>query len=257
LVLIGLKTTANDQFPKLLPPLTDSATAVLTLQNGLGNEEQLARLFPTEQIMGGLCFVCLNRIEPGVIRHSDHGMVVLGEFQRWPEPRTHDIGGHFRHAGVACKVTENLARAHWEKLVWNIPFNGLGVAAAGGIERLLSSSSAREIPPGPCWPTDQLLADAAWSRLVRDLMLEVIHTARALGHEVPESWADKQIDRTRTMGAYRASTLIDFERGQPLELESLFLEPQRQARRAGVSTPCLDALCDRLYQLDNRRITLR
>src|SRR3954467_4295808 len=46
LILIGLKTTANDQFPKLLPALVSEKTAVLTLQNGLGNEEALARLFP-------------------------------------------------------------------------------------------------------------------------------------------------------------------------------------------------------------------
>src|SRR5712691_6367368 len=41
LVLIGLKTTANHEFPRLLPPLVGSATALLTLQNGLGNEDQL------------------------------------------------------------------------------------------------------------------------------------------------------------------------------------------------------------------------
>src|SRR5215510_16499790 len=75
LVLIGLKTTANDQFPRLLPPLVGPKTAVLTLQNGLGNEEQLARLFPVEQILGGLCFVCLNRVAPGVVHHMDHGTV--------------------------------------------------------------------------------------------------------------------------------------------------------------------------------------
>ena len=121
----------------MLPPLVGPQTAIVTLQNGLGNEEQLARLFPAEQILGGLCFVCLNRIEPGVIQHIDHGQIVLGEFQRWPEPRTHDIAAMIRHAGVPCKVTDNLARAHWEKLVWNIPFNGLGVAECrGGYEAL-------------------------------------------------------------------------------------------------------------------------
>src|SRR5579859_7434883 len=43
LVLIGLKATANAEFPRLLPPLVGANTAILTLQNGLGNEEQLAR----------------------------------------------------------------------------------------------------------------------------------------------------------------------------------------------------------------------
>ena len=47
-VLIGLKTTANNQFPKLLPALVGPHTAVVSLQNGLGNEEQLAGLFPSE-----------------------------------------------------------------------------------------------------------------------------------------------------------------------------------------------------------------
>src|SRR5262249_45956551 len=62
LILIGLNATANDQFPRLLPPLVQAHTAVLTLQNGLGNEERLAELFVPRQILGGLCFVCLNRV---------------------------------------------------------------------------------------------------------------------------------------------------------------------------------------------------
>lgn len=249
LVLIGLKTTANDQFAKFLPPLVGKHTAVLTLQNGLGNEEALAELFPVEQILGGLCFVCLNRIAPGVIQHLDHGMIMLGEFQRWPEPRTHDIASMFRHAGVVCKVADNLARAHWEKLVWNIPFNGLGVASAAGYDALLSpekASSARE----KCLTTDRLLDSGKWEALVRELMNEVIGAANALGHGLDVALADKMIERTRTMGAYKASTVLDFEFGRPLELESLFFTPLRQAQAAGVAVPRLSALSEVLRQLN-------
>jgi 2-dehydropantoate 2-reductase len=248
LVLIGLKTTANEQFPNLLPPLVDSRTAVMTLQNGLGNEEQLARLFPAEQIMGGLCFVCLNRLEPGVIHHMDHGLVMIGEFQRWPEPRTHDVATMFRHAGIPCKVAANLAQAHWEKLVWNIPFNGLGVAGAAGFEAVVNGAVTAS--PSSTLTTDKLLGDSRWEKVVRDLMLEVIGAARALGYDVPDSLADKQIERTRTMGAYKASTLLDFEKGLPLEMESLFLEPLRQAKEAGASVPRLEAMCGVLQQLN-------
>ena len=252
LVLIALKTTANEQFPRLLPPLVGPNTAVVTLQNGLGNEAPLAALFGAEKILGGLCFVCLNRIGPGLVHHLAHGSVVLGEYQRWPEPRTHDIASMFRQAGVPCKVTDNLERAHWEKLVWNIPFNGLGVASAAGDEALTASPSALRLPRslGPCLPTDRLLGDPRWERLVRELMLEVIAAASALELKIPESVAEKQISRTRMMGAYKASTLIDFERGQPLELESMFFEPLRQARQAKVPTPRLAALCEVLKQLN-------
>jgi 2-dehydropantoate 2-reductase len=258
LVVIGLKTTANDQFAKLLPPLVGPETVVLTLQNGLGNEEQLARLFPAEQIMGGMCFVCLNRIAPGVIQHIGYGQVVLGEFGRPPAPRTHHLVARFCDAGVPCTVSENLARAHWEKLVWNIPFNGLGVASAAGFgafEPLGSDASPTPVVPRtspllPLLTTDKLLADARWARLVKELMLEVIAAARALGFDVPDVYADEHIKRTRTMGAYRASTLIDFERRQPLELESLFREPLRQAVQAGVPMPRLSALYAVLKELE-------
>jgi 2-dehydropantoate 2-reductase len=293
LVLIGLKTTANDQFARLLPPLVGPASAVVTLQNGLGNEEQLARLFPIEQILGGLCFVCLNRLQPGLIRHLDYGQVVLGEYQRPPQPRTHELATLFEQAGVPCTVADNLARTHWEKLVWNIPFNGLGVAGVAGYEAVINGRlSPTETSPGPrsaavpaascggvslarrtpgempgelaggdacatrvgiamaTLTTDKLLGDLRWTQLLRELMLEVIATARALGFDLPESLAERQLERTRTMGEYKASTLIDFERGQPLELESLFLEPLRQARQAGVPVPRLEALCRVLQQLE-------
>jgi 2-dehydropantoate 2-reductase len=164
---------------------------------------------------------------------------------------------------VNCNVTQDLARAHWEKLVWNIPFNGLGVAAAAGYDAFIPEPSASQKPHdggsahipgsiGPCLTTDELLADLRWEGFVLELMLEVIRAANALGFHIPESLAEKQIDRTRAMGEYKASTLIDFEQGRPLELEGLFLEPLRRAKTAGVSVPKLEILCGVLERLSRR-----
>jgi len=251
-VLIALKTTANDQFPRLLPPLVGPQTAIVTLQNGLGNTERLARLFPPQPVLNGLCFVCLNRLEPGVIRHSDYGLIVLGEFQRPAGPRAQKLAALLQNAGVPCKATDRLAQAQWEKLIWNIPFNGLGVAGVAGVDALTNPAGPRSPVArlSPVLTTDQLLADPRWVKLLRELMLEVIHAARALGHDLPDGLADDRIARTRTMGAYKASTLLDFERRQPLELESLFLEPLRRAQKAGVPVPRLARLCEVLQQLD-------
>jgi 2-dehydropantoate 2-reductase len=250
LVVIGLKTTANNQLGELLAPLVGDKTAILTLQNGLGNEAILAQSFGAEKVLGGLCFVCLNRVDPGVIQHIAHGAIVMGEYQRWPEPRTHEIAALIRNSGVPCKVTDSLARAHWEKLVWNIPFNGLGVAGAAGYEVVIAGKLVDGMKPGTCLGSDQLLADPKWETLVRELMMEAIATANALGLKLPVSTAERQITRTRDMGAYKASTLLDFEKSLPLELESLFFEPLRQARKAGVATPRLAAMCEVLRALD-------
>jgi 2-dehydropantoate 2-reductase len=252
LVLIGLKTTANDQFENLLKPLVGPATAILTLQNGLGNEAQLAALFGREKVLGGLCFVCLNRVGPGIIQHVAHGAILMGEYGRDPEPRTHAIARAIRDSGISCKVTNNLEAAHWEKLVWNVPFNGLGVASVAGYEAVVNGELPAGVRVGPCLTSDQLLDKGRWEELVRELMMEVITTANALKLGLAVEIAEQQIERTRDMGAYKASTLLDFENGQRLELESLFLEPLRQARDAGMPTPRLAAMCEILKALDTR-----
>jgi 2-dehydropantoate 2-reductase len=83
-------------------------------------------------------------------------------------------------------------------------------------------------------------------------MWEIVSVARAKGYVVSDDTVEHQVARTRIMQDYRASTLIDFERGQPLEVDSMFLEPLRQARLAGVPTPRLEALCHLLTALDAR-----
>jgi 2-dehydropantoate 2-reductase len=247
LVLIAIKTTANDQLPMLVPPLVNPDTAILTLQNGLGNEEALAALFPVEQILGGLCFVCLNRLRPGEIQHIAHGKIELGEFRRWPEPRTHDIASAFRHAGIPCGVRDNLERAHWEKLVWNIPFNGLAVASCAGFEAVRTGNF--EGPIQDCLTTDKLLTDPYWFELVRALMHEVIAAGNACTPRISPEIAEELIEKTRVMGAYQPSSLIDFLRGFPIELEALFFEPLRRAQSRAVPVPRLTALCEILKLL--------
>jgi 2-dehydropantoate 2-reductase len=249
LAIIALKTTANNALPELLPPIVGLSTAVLTLQNGLGNEEVISRFVSPEQILGGLCFVCLNRISPGVIQHLAHGKIELGEFNRWPEPRTHDIASAFRHAGVPCSVRDNLEKAHWEKLGWNIPFNGLGVASCAGYDAVQTGRFRGRV--GECLTTDKLLADAKWFALVQELMNEVIASGNAFGLNIAGDLREDLIDKTRVMGAYKPSTLLDFERNQPVEIESLFLEPLRRAEQRGVSVPRLRALCSILHALNS------
>jgi len=250
LVLVALKTTANDRYEELIAPLLSKRTAILCLQNGLGNCERLAELFGAENIMGGLCFVCLNRTAPGVVRHIAFGKIILGEHIGPPRARTMAIGEMFKKSGVPCGVAENLGHGLWEKLVWNIPFNGLGVASAAGLKALVSKGETMPAQLGDTLSTDHLLADPWWEQNIRALMLELIDVANAKGIALEPELVDRMMDRTRTMGSYRASTVIDFENGRPIELESMFLEPLRQAQAAGIAVPHLEALCVVLGKLD-------
>lgn len=233
LVVIGLKTTANEELGRLIPPLLHEKTLLLTLQNGLGNEELLARQWGAERVLGGLCFVCLNRVAPGVIEHYGHGTLSLGEFGRVPMERTQAIGAMFSEAGVETHVVENLVTERWRKLVWNIPFNGLSIATGGRT-------------------CDLLLADSGLRSQVRALMLETIAAANALGHAIPESYADYQIERTYPMGPYKPSSMIDWQLGRAVEVESIWGEPWRQGTAGGVALPRLELLYQLLRQMTAR-----
>ncbi len=251
LVLIALKTTANREFGRLISPLVGPHTALLTLQNGLGNEEQLAELFGSERVLGGLCFVCLERIEAGKILHTAHGNIYLGEYQRPPSARTRRVADCFRRAGVSITIADRLDFARWEKLVWNIPFNGLSVASAAGWGSLIAGAWDRG-QRFDCLSTKQLLDDTRWTEAVRELTREVIAIANGLGLELDLNLVDAQIARSREMGSYRPSTLIDFELGRELELTSLFESPLLEGRQLGIPTPWLERLCGVLRDLTDQ-----
>ncbi len=230
LVIITLKATANDQLARILPPLMHANTVVLNLQNGLGVDEPVAAAVGPERTLGGLCFICANRIAPGVTECTMPGYVVIGEFAGAPQPHTQAVAEWFNRAGVKAEVSPSLLETRWRKLVWNVPFNGLSVTG-GGIT------------------TDAILASPEKEAEVWALMREVQAAAAAHGFKIPEDFVVNQVERTRPMGPYKPSTMLDYLAGKPLELEPIWGEPLRRAQAKGVPTPRLTALYEALKRL--------
>jgi 2-dehydropantoate 2-reductase len=229
LVIVAWKATANEHLAAVLPPLLHSSTQVLTLQNGLGNCEKIAAITGPDRVLGGLCFVCINRLAPGRVWHSAGGRVAIGEWTQADPGRAEAIAARMKTAGIPAAAVSSLRQAQWEKLVWNIPFNGLSVAE-GGVT------------------TDVLLGSTQSEEHIRHLMTEVIRAGRALGLELSDDLIDFNINRTRPMGAYRTSSMIDFVEGREVEVEPIWEEPLRQARAAGVAMPEVQALVERIHQ---------
>lgn len=227
LAIVSMKTTQNRALSDLVPPLLAESTMILTLQNGLGSDEDLAEQFGPGRVLGGLCFVCLTRRSPAQVDHMGRGALSIGEFGRPVQPRTREVAEAFSRAGIRTGVVDDLAAERWRKLVWNIPFNGLSVAEGD-------------------LTVDRLLADPRIIEEIRALMKEVIATARALGHDLADSLVDFNIGRTLKMGPYKPSTMVDHLAGLEIEIDSIWGEPLRRARRAHLSTPHLAALHERL-----------
>jgi 2-dehydropantoate 2-reductase len=234
LVIIAVKATSNSDLVDLVPPLLGERTMVLTLQNGLGNEEFLAKHFGAERVLGGLCFIAVDRHSKAEVERYAYGHVVLGEFGRPAQPRTHAVGAEFTRANVRCTVTDDLALERWRKLIWNIPFNGLSIVA-GGID------------------TAAIVGDENLRALTLDLMDEIIAAANKCGHRLPEDAWRKHLERSEKMGGYKPSTLQDWEAGKPLEIEAIWGEAVRRAAAAGAKMPRTEMIYELLKKLDQQR----
>lgn len=228
-VIITTKSTANAQLPALLSPLVGPQTKLLTLQNGMGNVDVLAAVAPLSQIVAGLCFVCINRTAPAVIETTLAGYVRMAAAAGEVNAIVREAVQIFAAAGVDCQSEPSLEAVLWKKLCWNIPFNGLSIAAGG-------------------LTTDLILADGVLAARARHLMQEVQGAAVARGCGFPDSHVQRQFDVTKGMGAYRPSSLIDFVEGRDVEVEGIWGEPLRRGEAAGAPMHALRVLLTEIRQ---------
>jgi 2-dehydropantoate 2-reductase len=239
-VLCALKATSIEAAPELVGPCVGETTRILALMNGLGVEERFAGWFGGERVFGGLAFTCLNRGQPGTVHHLDYGPVTIGHFED-DAAELELAAALWEDARVEVSTSPSLLRARWEKLCWNIPFNGLAVTA-GGIT------------------TDRILAAPDLREAARAVMREVVAAGNAdLAAQGSEERIDgaavveRMFELTDAMAAYRPSTMIDFVEGRPMEVEAIFGEPVRRARALGVETPYMALLAGQMRALDDRR----
>ncbi len=236
-VIVALKTTQNHLLPQLLPPVLKDSGVVLLLQNGLDIESTAFALLNNQTLLSGLCFICSNKVAPGHIRHLDYSAITLGQYgkdyqaQGITEP-LRQVAQDFESAGIPMQLTEDLMFARWQKLVWNIPYNGLSVIL-----------DAR---------TDEIMGNADSLELVKQLMQEVLAGAKSCDRHIPTSFIDKMLDHTANMKPYKTSMKLDYDHQQPLELNAIFGNPLKLATGKGATLPQITTLYRQLRFLDTR-----
>jgi len=237
-VIIALKTTQNHLLPELLPPVVKDNGVVLVLQNGLGIEEEVAQIVNhSVAVIGGLSFLCANKVGPGHILHLDYGQIILGAYAQNYHPtgitaKMRQIATDLQHAGVSIELTTDLLLGRWQKLAWNIPFNGLSV--------ILDAT------------TDELMSNSHTCDLVKQLIKEVLLAAKSTGRVIPETFIAKMLDDTDKMQPYRTSMKIDYDLHHPLEVEAIFGNTLRKAQVSGIELPKINCIYHQLKFLDTK-----
>lgn len=212
-ILVCLKTMHNYLLDKILPSITHSNSLVILIQNGLGIEDDIAKKFPLLNVAGGMAFICSNKIGPGHINHLDYGTLILGAYYKDNTKLLQQVFTDFNCASVPAKIAPDLMQARWQKLVWNIPFNGMSVA--------LNTT------------TDALINNKDTKSLAYEMMLEVIQAAQHCGINLEFDYAHKIIELTEKMKPYATSMKLDFDFKRPLEIEYIYSRPIQEALKVG------------------------
>ena len=144
-VLVCLKTTGNHHLPEILRPIVHDKSIVILLQNGLGLEEDLSAQLPETMFAGGLAFICSNKIGPGHINHLDYGKLNIASYNVTGNAVLEQVVSDFQEAGIKADLLPDLKFARWQKLVWNIPFNGMTVVLNTTTDKIMANEQTREL----------------------------------------------------------------------------------------------------------------
>ena len=210
----------------------DSPLAGRTLQS-VDPGGMIALALPPDRVIGSVLYPWAEVIAPGVVEQSTSNRFVMGEPDGSESARIRRLTGVMNAGGLDAPITRDIRTEIWLKLWGNLCFNPLSVLTGATIDRLTS------VPD---------LLD-----LERAMMLEAETVANALGISFPYG-VEKRIEITAMAGARKTSTLQDFERGKPLEIEPLLGAVVELGDLAQVQMPLCRTILALVRERGRRRI---
>ncbi len=215
-VLVCVKSKDTIEVAKAIKLSKDAY--VVSVQNGVENEEKLASVLGIKNVLGCLTNVAAENIEPGRYIQKGRYEISFGEL---PENknfnRAEELKNLMRAAGINAKTTDDIYKSLWTKLVWNTGFNPL--------------SALYKLEVGP------LIAQHKETILA--LMEETLKVAHAQGIMIRDDVVTWQFDNTNTKiwENFRTSMMQDVIANKPIELDDILGVVIRRGREYGVATP--------------------
>ena len=233
-VLLGVKTWQVREAARSLGPMLGPDTFVVPLQNGVEAAGELAAELGASRVVGGLCATFSWIAAPGRIRslgqvHS----IRFAELDRRPSARVEGLRQVFERAGIRATVPPDIHVSLWEKLLFVVPFGGVGAVTRVPIGTVRSVPETRA--------------------MLRRAMEEIHAVGRARGVALADEAVEKgmafldALDPTGTTSLQR-----DITDGKPSELEAWNGAVVRLGREAGVPTPTHEFLYASLLPLERR-----
>lgn len=231
LIVICVKTYDTDKVLEQIRPVVGEKTLLLSLQNGVENEIKMAAAFGEEKVLGAVCYIGAEVLEPGVILHNARGSAAIGEMDGSVTDRLKKIVDIFHKGRIDVQLSREIKKDLWIKLAWNTAFNQVCTIARATVGSILESEVMRQ--------------------LLRDTMKEVSAVAEKNGVYLNEEIIEKSLHlSSEELRSVKPSMLQDFERGKRMEHETFSGFILREGKKQGVPTPINAILYEFLCFLD-------
>jgi len=221
-VLFTVKSYDTTDAAGRLQPLLGDRTAVISLQNGIDNEDRIAGVIGKEHVVGGAAYILGAVTAPGVVDAAGPRSIVIGELAGPPSERIRAIRDVGASGGLEVGLADDIRVALWEKYTLLVAFSAMTGAVRLPIGAIRDAPAARA--------------------MLRALMTEVWTVGRSAGVALADGLVDREMDRLLSQHDGATTSLYhDLVTGHRMELEALQGAAIRIGREHGVATPSLDA----------------
>ncbi|MBT5855666.1 2-dehydropantoate 2-reductase [bacterium] len=227
-VIVSTKNIPGDGVCDSIAPLIGPSTTILLIQNGMFIEVPYKLRYPSTPILSGLAFICVSRVFPGGLNHSDYGMITIGLHPEGASDLAASLASLWKESGVKCILSPTIQKNRWEKLIWNAPFNPLSLLNNG---RTTQEILEQDLPR------------------VKAIMSEVMQLALIEGYPLDPNIMELKINQTAEMTPYKTSMLLDFESKRPIELDAILSAPIAFGEKNGVALPEMKRLYEAVLSI--------
>ena len=249
LVILGMKAHQVAPVAAQLPALFDSATRVITMQNGIpwwyfqktqspwaglpvhavDPTGEALRYIDIDRVIGSVVYPASEVIEPGVIKVIEGNRFTLGELDGSDNDSIRSISDAFKNAGFKAPISSDIRSEIWLKLWGNLSFNPISALTHATLENICTFA-----------PT-------------RDLAAAMMQEAQAIGQKLGVQFKvslEKRIAGAQAVGQHKTSMLQDVEMGRPMEIQALIASVIELGQITETPTPTITAVYALVSLLD-------
>ncbi|MBI4665097.1 MAG: 2-dehydropantoate 2-reductase [Nitrospinae bacterium] len=217
LILVCFKSYDTTATTGLYATSVGLNTSIISLQNGIDNEGILSERFGKDKVLGGVSFIGSRMEAPGIVVHTAASNITIGELSGGVSDRAGRLGEMFESANIRCKVSADIRRDMFAKMIWNIGFNAICAILDCSAQKALGFEETRNV--------------------ILSAMLEWVAVAQAEGVALTTEMAHKNMEGTLKAGGIFPSMLQDRRAGRKMEIDIFNARAAQMGQKHGIPTP--------------------